>query len=438
MSAATFASPLGLMRAMTAGADPVGFFRRRAADDRPFALDFPGLGHVVFFGSKDAVRDILTLPVEACRAPLPNPIEPVVGPGSLILLSGTAHRRERSLLTPAFHGERVKSYADIIAAATTEEIAKLPADGHLAVQQLSVAITLHVAIRVIFSVADIDRRTEYTDAVTALMRANTAPLMLMPALRRDLGRWSPWSRLLRLRDHLDELLSGDMDSRTERGLLGRDMLDVLLAATDEDGRRHTTEELHDQLRTLLAAGHETTATSLTWALYHIYRDDAVRERLEAELATCRTPMEMTALPYLNSVIKETLRMHPPVPIVLRQLATGQTIDGTAFAESDIVGIALYSLHYNPTIWDDPERFDDRRFLGRRYSPFEFAPFGGGHRRCIGAGFAAAELAIAIGTIIANVDLRMSERERHRPPPRGTARGIAVAPNRDITLDIIDR
>lgn len=438
MSAVLFATPRGLLRAMTAGADPVGFFRRRAADDRPIALDFPGLGHVVFFGSQKAARDILTLPVEACRAPRPNPIEPVVGPGSLILLSGAAHRRERSLLTPAFNGERVKSYADIIAAATTEELDKAARAGRIAVQQLAVAITLHVAIRVIFSVADTDRRTDYTDAVKALLRANTAALMLVPALRRDLGRWSPWSRLLRLRDHLDELLSGDMNSRTERGLRTRDMLDVLLGATDEGGRRHTTEELHDQLRTLLAAGHETTATSLTWALYHIYRDDEVRQRLESELATCSTPMDMTALPYLNSVIKETLRMHPPVPIVLRRLATPQTIGGTAFAESDIVGIALYALHYNPTIWDDPDRFDHRRFLGRRTSPFEFAPFGGGHRRCIGAGFAAAELAIAIGTIVSGVELRMSASERRRPPPRSSARGIAVAPNRDITLEIANR
>ena len=437
MSTVTLGSPLGLIRAVGAGADPVGFFRRHAADNRPIALDFPGLGHVACFGTKQAARDILTLPVEACRAPVPNPIEPVVGPGSLILLSGDAHRRERSLLTPAFHGERVKSYADVIASATADELARARPDGIIAVQRLSIAITLHVAIRVIFSVTDDSRRLEYTDAVQALLRANNAALMLVPALRRDLGRWSPWSRLIRLRNQLDELLSGDMAARLESGPPTQDMLSVLLDSTDEKGRRHS-EELHDQLRTLLAAGHETTATALTWTLYHIHRDDAIRTRVRAELASCTSPLDIIALPYLNAGVKEALRMHPPVPIVLRQLAARRSVDGIEFAESDIVGIALYALHYNPEIWDHPDRFDDERFLRRRTSPFEFAPFGGGHRRCIGAPFAAAELAVAIGTIMSLVDLRMSTPERRRPPPRSSARGIAVAPNRDIMLEIVEK
>jgi cytochrome P450 len=431
-------SPAGLLRAAAAGVDPVGFFHRYAAGPSPFVLTFPGLGEVSFFGTADAARDILTMPATLCEAPTPNPIEPVVGPGSLILLSGEQHHRERSLLMPAFHGERVKKYSDVICSATGEEIRSLRPGDSIDVRQLAVAVTLHIAIRVVFGVAEPERRAMYTQAITALMRANTAPLMLVPALRRELGGHGPWARLLRLRDDLDLLLSDDMDSRARGGLAGADMLDVLLSATDDCGRGRDGPTMHDQLRTLLAAGHETTATSLVWTLYHIYRDDALRQRVSDEVAQAHTPSEMVALPYLGAVIKEALRMHPPVPIVLRRLTGPMTIAGVPCTSGQVVGIALYALHFNPAIWTDPDIFRPERFLDSRISPFEFAPFGGGYRRCIGAAFANSELAIAIASIMKTLELRMPARDRARPAPRSVARGIAVAPAREVTLDVIDR
>lgn len=436
-TSAIFRSPLGLLRAVSAGVNPVGFFRRHACQTSPFTLVFPGLGQVLFFGTREGARDVLTMTSAQSTAPLPNPIEPVVGTGSLILMSGEQHRRERGLLTPAFGGERVKSYADVIAAATSDEIRSLRPGQVVAVRQLAVAIALHVAIRVVFSVSDPSRREEYTAAIQALMRANTAPLMLVPALRRSLGGRGPWARLLRLRDHLDELLSDDMKARAGTGFHTGDMLDMLLSATDEQGERRSEQEMHDQLRTLLAAGHETSATALTWALYHIFRDDSVRARLQAEILGCATPLDIARLPYLGAVIQETLRMHPPVPIVLRRLTTPLTIGGVSCKAGDMVGVALYSLQFNPSIWPNPDRFDPERFIGRKHSPFEYAPFGGGYRRCIGAAFAVNELAVAIGTILRSIELQMPARERSRPPPRSVARGIAVEPHREITLEVAE-
>jgi cytochrome P450 len=229
-----------------------------------------------------------------------------------------------------------------------------------------------------------------------------------------------------------------MDRRVQGGLDNVDMLDMLLSATDDHGRGRNGQAIHDQLRTLLAAGHETTATSMVWALYHIYRDEALRARLADEVAQAHTPAEMVALPCLAAVIKETLRMHPPVPIVLRRLTGPTTIGGVPYSSGQIVGIALYALHFNPAIWTDPERFRPERFLDTRVSPFEFAPFGGGYRRCIGAAFASSELSIAIATIMKTLELRMPARDRARPAPRSVARGIAVAPAREVTLDVIDR
>lgn len=438
MPAQLIKSPAGLLRAAAAGVDPVRFFHRHASRRSPIELSFPGLGEVMFFGTADAARDILTMPAAQSEAPTPNPIEPVVGPGSLILLSGEQHHRERGLLLPAFHGERVKKYSDIICSATREEIQTVRPGDSIAARRLAVNVTLHIAIRVVFSVAEPDRRAMYTQAITALMRANTAPLMLLPALRRGLGGYGPWARLLRLRDDLDRLLSDDMDTRTRSTLADSDMLDILLSATDESGRGRNGQAIHDQLRTLLAAGHETTATSMVWTLYHIYRDDAVRQRVADEVAQAQTPSEMVALPYLGAVIKETLRMHPPVPVVLRRLTSPMTIGGVACTSGQVVGIALYALHFNPAIWIDPEQFRPERFIDSKISPFQFAPFGGGYRRCIGAAFANSELAIAIATIMKTLELRMPARDRARPAPRSAARGIAVAPAREVTLEVIDR
>ncbi|HKV21202.1 MAG TPA: cytochrome P450, partial [Mycobacterium sp.] len=129
---------------------------------------------------------------------------------------------------------------------------------------------------------------------------------------------------------------------------------------------------------------------------------------------------------------------PPVPIVLRRLTTPLTICGVEYPESQIVGIALYALHFNPAIWTDPHRFAPERFVGKRVSPFSFAPFGGGNRRCIGAALAASDLAVMIGTILRTLELEMPARERAAAPPRGVARGIAVAPAREINLRVVRR
>jgi cytochrome P450 len=438
MTPSAIKSSVGVIRAISAGIDPEGYFRRQAAQTDPFVLRFPGLGEILFVSSMQGAREILTAPASVCRAPTPNPIEPIVGRGSLILLSGDGHRRERSLLMPALQGERMRAYVDLIAAATCDAIHALRPGEVVQVRELAQAIALDVVIRVVFGVTDPARREDYAKVVRGLMRANIAPLMLVPALRREVHGHGPWSRLVRLRGELDQLLSEDMQRRREDGLHGEDMLDLLLSQTDEHGQGHGEQEMHEQLRTLLAAGHETSATSLTWALYHIYRDDTVRERLLAELSNRPTPKEMAKLPYLGAVIQETLRMHPTVSIVLRRLTGPLTVRGVACSEGDIVGIALPALHFNPDIWPDPNRFDPDRFLTRRVSPFEYAPFGGGHRRCIGASFAMCELSVSIGTIMSTLELEMPRRERDRKPPRAVPRGIAAVPNREVLLEVVNR
>jgi cytochrome P450 len=436
MTALSTASAIA--RAPWAGIDPEGFFRRHSSDTEPFLVRFPGLGEVLFVSTVDGARDILTAPATLCRAPLPNPIEPVVGENSLILLSGEAHRRTRSILMPAFRGERVRSYVDLIADATNDEIATLQPGDQLVVCDAAQAITLDVVIRLVFGVTDRARRTEYARVTTELMRSGSAPLMLVPWLRRQIAGRGPWAQLVGFREQLDRLLSEQIEERRGSSEHGSDVMELILTATDEDGKTLGDDALRDQLRTMLAAGHETSSTSLAWALYHTHRDESIRSRLVEELTQAATPQEIAALPYLGAVIQETLRMHPTVPIVLRRLTGPLTVAGVPRSAGDVVGIALPALHFNPEVWKEPDSFDPDRFLQRKPSPFEYAPFGGGFRRCIGAAFAHHELAVAIGTILKTVELRSPPREQRRRPPRALPRGIATKPSREILLDVIAR
>ncbi len=430
--------PAALGRAVWAGLDPEGFFRRHASDSEPFVLVFPGIGKVTLFSTVDAARDILTAPSDACRAPLPNPIEPIVGQGSLILLSGGPHRRTRNMLMPAFCGDRMRGYYDVITDAVTDQIAELQPGDQVAVAAVSRAITLDVVIRVVFGVTDRSRREEYARVINALMASSTASLMLVPWLRQEIAGRGPWARLVAFRAQLDRLLSAQMAERRGTGEHGSDMLGLILSATDEGGTHLGDDALREQLRTILAAGHETSATSLAWALYHIHRDESVRRRVVEELSGVATAHEMAALPYLSAVIKETLRVHPTVSIVLRKLTVPLTIEGVFHSAGDVVGIALPALHFNPDVWTEPESFDPERFLTGKPAPFGYAPFGGGYRRCVGAVFAHHELAVAVGTLMKTVELSMPARERRRKPPRAVPRGIATKPSREILLTAAGR
>jgi cytochrome P450 len=422
-----------MFRSMWAGLDPDGYFRRQAGRRDPFTVAFPGLGPVRFYATARAVRDILSAPAAILEAPTPNPIEPIVGKDSVILVSGKEHRRKRRLLMPALHGQRMRSRAEIIDRAARAETARWRPGDRIALSAAARSITLRVIILAVFGVENADRYDEIADVATGLMHANSAALMLLPCLRKEFAGRGPWARLLRLRARFDELLSEQLDTT---GTGDSSVLAALLAgnaAVDFD-----PDDLHQQLRTLVVAGHDTTAGALMWALYHIHREPGVRDRVLAELDTMPTAESLPELPYLSAVVSEALRMHPAVPIVMRRLTAPLTVDGVQWSVGDVVGVAVPAVHFDPSRWPHPYRFDPDRFLGKTPTPFEYLPFGGGFRRCPGAAFASYELAISIGALMKTVELRMPARQRRAKPPRSVPRGIAVVPRREVRLDVIRR
>lgn len=425
------------VRTLRAGLDTEGFLRGRAGVPGGFDVIFPGMGRVHFVASADAAREILTLPREVLCAPTPNPIEPIVGPASVILTSADRHRRQRALLTPAFHGSQIRARADTMAAAVADQTAGWQPGDRVALHRTAQEITLRIIVQAVLGIPAGSQCEAISAVATRLMNSNTAPLLLLPALRRDFAGLGPWARLVRLRTQFDETLADRIASARRCPVTGDGaILGQLLAA--EPGTGLDDDELQQQLRTLLFAGHDTTASTLAWALYHVHREPGVRDRLIDELAAGPSPQDLPKLPYLSAVISETLRMHPAVPIVLRRLATPQTVAGVPRRAGEIVGIAVPALHFSPARWPDPDRFQPDRFLAHTPGPFDYLPFGGGHRRCLGAAFATYELAVVIGTVLRDAELRLPERERRRPPPRSVPRGIAMVPSRDVVLEVASR
>ena len=414
--------------------DAEAYFRRRARIGSAFHMPIPGFGDVLFAAHPDDVREFLKIPATSFTPPMPNPIEPVVGAGSIILLTGQPHKNERARFLPALHGERIRRYTDVMAKATDDVIATWRPGATVDARDAAQTITLQIIVRAVFGIDDDERCDEYVHVVKAMMRNYIAPFMFFPALRRAPFGFGPWRRFSENRIRLDEMLSEQIAVRRRTGTDGYDDVLSVLLADDKDGHR-SDDEVQQQLRTLLVSGHETSATTLAWALFHIHADDTVRRKVLEELSDDPCPERMPKLPYLNAVISETLRMHPTVSIVVRQLTCPVDTWRTSRNAGDILGVALPALHADPQAWPDPGRFDPERFVVRKPPPAEYSPFGYGHRRCPGSAFAALELAIALGTILTKAELRLPQTHGSRLP-RSIPRGVAAVPSRAINLEVV--
>jgi cytochrome P450 len=271
-----------------------------------------------------------------------------------------------------------------------------------------------------------------------MLDAYTPPLLVLPGLRRPLGPLravSPWGRFTRTRDAVCALFSEEIAGRRRSGTEGReDILSLLMDAQYEDGSRLSEGELIDELRTLIVGGHDTTTTALVWALLHVHRTPAALAALREELAPLGPSPSADALTqatYLGAVCSEALRLHPVVPIVPRRAVLPFTFRGRQVAPGENVAVATTLLHTDPGVYPDPHRFSPERFLSKKYTPFEYAPFGGGARRCIGAAFGAYQMRIVLGTVVAATRF-----EPHRgPEPHRVLMNITMGPRGPVRLRV---
>jgi cytochrome P450 len=346
-------------------------------------------------------------------------LRPIVGPNSVLLLDDRAHMSQRKLLLPPFHGERMKAYGGLMAEAAEAEIGAWPAGQVVATRPAMQRITLEIVMRAIFGITDTIAMGRMRAALTSMLDWTTKPsrlLMLVAAGPKGIPRIPEYRAVMA---ELDAVIAEAIARRraasdvAERG----DVLSMLLGARHEDdGSPMTDAELRDELVTLLVAGHETTATALSWALERLARHPEAWARL-------RSGDE----PYLDAVIKETLRLRPVLPIVLRRLKAPLEIGGWELPEGVSAVPCIYLMHRRPDIYPDPLAFRPERFLEQPAGTYTWIPFGGGVRRCLGASFAQFEMA-AVLRVLAR---RCASLEPDGVVPERTARrSITLVPARD--------
>ena len=358
-------------------------------------------GPVVVTGREDLIRTIHGQDPNIYAPFATATIDPLMGSGSMLTLEGEKHRRERRLIMPMFHGDRMKAYGESMQQTTLERFAAYQGQPQILTLNLMTDISLEIIVRTIFGGRDTELVNQLTHESQKLV-ASASPLLFF-SRKAHVPLWglSPWDRWNRAKLSLLRTLDQVIESRQQSGDAGEDILSLLSSATYEDGQPITREHVYSELITFLFAGHETTALTLTWAMYHLHSHPDCCARLVEELDALESdsPSQLTAAPYLKAVVQETLRIHPIVTETLRKLKAPLTLGEYRLPAGMAVAPATVLAHYNPTTYPEPDLFRPERFLGRSYSPFQYMPFGGGHRRCIGAAFASFETAIVLGTLL---------------------------------------
>lgn len=358
-------------------------------------------------------------------------LEPLLGRQSLILLSGNEHRRRRQLVMPPFHGERLKAYGKIIQDITNQVISQWSTDTSLNVRNAMQKITMRVILEAVFGLYEGERYNRLEQLLSQRLNMTGSPmgavLLFLPWLRKDFGAWSPGYRIRQLAEETDQLLFAEIKERRNNPDPNRvDILSLLLMAEDEDGNGLTDQDLRDELMTLLVAGHETTATALTWSMYWIHSLPEVKEKLLAELETVtdiNDPSQFLKLPYLSAVCNETLRIHPVAMLTFpRRVEEPIALCGYDLEPGMMIMGSIYLLHHREDIYPQPQQFRPERFLEKQFSPYEFMPFGGGVRRCVGAALAQYEMKIVLGTILSQLDLALLNKGSVKPRRRGVTLG----------------
>jgi cytochrome P450 len=389
------------------------------------------VGPIVFVADPLVIRQTFRGDPDVFHAGEANatPLEPLMGRNSVLLLDGPEHMRQRKLMLPSFHGERMQRYGALMEEIAAREIERWPVGQPFGLRPRTQAITLEIIMRTVFGIEDAERLARLSERLGAMldigMQSRALAAIAIPPVRKTIGR-RLWKRFLRLRAAADAEIYDEITRRRQATDIEQrdDVLSILLQAHDEDGRPMTDQELRDELMTLLVAGHETTATTLAWAFDLLLRHPAELERLTAEMEAGE------GTDYLDAVIKETLRIRPVVPGVVRVLTAPVQLNGFELPAGVRVAPNIYLTHRRPDVYPEPERFRPERFLGDGGpDTYSWIPFGGGIRRCLGASFALYELKIVIPAILRGVQLRAAGTE----PERIRRRAITFVPEHDAQV-----
>lgn len=350
---------------------------------------------------------------------------PFLGPNSLLLLDEDTHMEQRKLLLPPFHGRRMQRYRQLMAEIAGAEIERWPSGEPYRLRPRMQAITLEIILRAVFGLEQGPQLDELRVELRRLLDMLTQPQMLLLPMLIGPERLARMSLFHRLHARVDELIfeliahrrgTPDLHAR-------EDILSMLLEARHEtDGSPMTDQELRDQLLTLLTAGHETTATALSWAVERLIRHPEKLARLAEEV-------DAGEQRYLEATVTETLRLRPVISLVARRLREPVEIGGWQLPAGITVTPSIYLVHRRPDVYPNPERFEPERFFDQSPGTYTWIPFGGGVRRCIGGSFAHFEMQVVLAELVKRRRLRPARPQSERV----FRRAITETPRRDAEV-----
>jgi unspecific monooxygenase len=353
----------------------------------------------------------------------------LLGSSSTLLLDGDAHLARRRLLLPRFRGEVLQAFAPLVQRLGDRAVAKLPRGQPFALHPMFHATAFEVIAHALFSATPEPQRTRLLEVLrTFANHAVTSRLLMFPTLQLDLGRLSPWGRVLRIVEATRQAVLAETMRRRSVSEATTDLTGLLLAAVHDDGSALTDVEIRDEIMTMVAAGHETTAMALTWLAYAIYSRPSVLARLRAEVTSCNDD-QIDGQPYLDAVIRESLRFYSLIPNGSGRLAKRSLrLGGFDIPAGTMVTAALHAIHRDSSVFERPDEFWPERFSDGKYSTYEWLPFGGGTRRCLGMPFAMLEMKLLIASLVRTTDLEIVQSN-----VRPTWRGAFLMPSKGLRV-----
>ena len=382
----------------------------------------------------DHVRSLFTAKAEdAPSITGESPLRPIVGPNSVLTAIGPRHMRQRKLLLPAFHGEAIEHYSQMISDAAEREVDRWPIGEPLALAPRMQAITLDVIMAGIFGIEGKPARgtpeQRLRSAVRVLVNLSTWKIAQLGELL-NLGSDEPVGPTKLALSFLDRPTYQVIAERRRAADLGerRDILSMLLQATTEDGETLSDQEVRDELLTLVLAGHETTANSLAWTWERLVRFPDAHERLREAVRAGDGAGE------LERVIQEGMRSRPVIPMIGRRVTVPWQLGEYAVPANTPVLMSILLIHHREDLYPDPFAFRPERWEDRNPGTYDWIPFGGGIRRCLGAALAMAEQRVVLETMARCLDLAAADPE----PEHAVHRNVTMIPARGAQVVVRSR
>lgn len=399
-------------------------------------VTFPGLnGRIVLAMTPELAKPIFTAPPDTFSTYAAGTTSVVLGARSLLVSEGEVHKKDRKLLTPPFHGARMRAYGEAMRSLARARLEEMLVPGTIVkTHDVATAITMDVILRAVFGVSEGPGLEEGRAMLGDVLRGLSPAIFFSKASHTPL--FPPYRRFLRTKERFRAWITERIAEGRARGEDADDILGMMLAARYDDGSAMSDEDVGSQLVTLLVAGHETTSIALSWAVHWLGRHPEALALLRAEIDAIgidADPESIAKLPYLSAVCDETLRLHPIVTENLRMLRKPLVVGDHEIPSGIGVGVAIAAIHEDASIYPAPHAFRPERFLERKPTAFEHLPFGGGHRRCIGAAFALYEMKVVLATVVSYYDLALVHREEK--PAR---RSVTMAPAHGVPVRVLGR